>query len=214
MRSTLRPHSARASGLPAGCLFTLDMQPWTAAPNTKHPASSWCTIPSPFWPGWSVRACTCRLAGSGCACPMWCWCWSGCGWRGGKGEGLRRKGGRARGQQTPAQQAGRELDDHLRQVVRSYCAPLLAYARIACTAQHLRPNARKLMQPQAHDLLCVHSTVCMYLCICGSYLVCLSCLPAYLPICSSLREPSPAALLNRDNRARHEYPDASCTYRR
>lgn len=75
MRSTLRPHSAAsASGLPAGCLFSLDMQPWTAAPNTKLPASSWCTIPSPFWPGWPVRTCTCRLAGSGCACLMWCWC--------------------------------------------------------------------------------------------------------------------------------------------
>lgn len=185
MRSTLRPHSASVFGLPAGCLFTLDMQPWTAAPNTKHPASSWCTIPSPFWPGWSVRACTCRLAGSGCACPMWCWCWSGCvcGWRGGKGEGLRRKGGRGRGQQTPAQQAGRELDDHLRQVVRSYCAPLLAYARVACTVQHLAPE-----RPQIDAATGPRSAVCaqysmyvfMYLWFLSRLSVLSTCLPTYM----------------------------------
>lgn len=28
---------------------SLDVQPWPAAP--KHPASSWCMIFSPFWPG-------------------------------------------------------------------------------------------------------------------------------------------------------------------
>lgn len=97
---------------------------------------------------------------------------SGCGWSGGKGEGLRRKGGRGQRAANSKQHGSLMTASD-----RSYCAPLLAYIRKHCMYRTASaPERPQVDAATGHDLPCVYSTVCIYLC----FLSCLSILSAYL----------------------------------